>query len=211
MTDATHDLVELLGRAPVLPVAQIDDADQAEAAARATLAGGLPCIEIVFRSDAAAEAIARLASLDGLVVGAGTVLTVAQVEAAAHAGARFAVSPALDEEIVAACQAHGLPLVPGVATPSEIQRARTLGLRVLKLFPASQLGGPAFVRAISPVFPDVRFIPTGGIDAQTARSYLSLPAVLACGGSWIVKPELLRAGRFDEIERLAREAAELRG
>jgi 2-dehydro-3-deoxyphosphogluconate aldolase/(4S)-4-hydroxy-2-oxoglutarate aldolase len=211
VSDATQGLVELLGRRPVLPVATVDDADQAEAAARALLAGGLFCIEIVFRSDAAAEAIARLASIEGLVVGAGTVLTVEQVETAVDVGARFAVSPGLDEEIVAACREHGLPLIPGVATPSEIQRALRLGIRVLKLFPASQLGGPAFIRAVSPVFPDVRFVPTGGIDLETARSYLSIPAVLACGGTWIVKPELLRAGRFDEVERLAREAADLGG
>jgi 2-dehydro-3-deoxyphosphogluconate aldolase/(4S)-4-hydroxy-2-oxoglutarate aldolase len=211
VSDPAHEFVELLGRAPVLPVAAVDDADQAERAARALLAGGLSCIEIVFRNAAAAEAIARLASVEGLVVGAGTVLTVEQVEAAVDAGARFAVSPGLDEEIVAVCGEHGLPHIPGVATPSEIQRARTLGVRVLKLFPASQLGGPAFIRAVSPVFPDVHFVPTGGIDLETARSYLSLPAVLACGGTWIVKPELLRAGRFDEVERLAREAAELGG
>jgi 2-dehydro-3-deoxyphosphogluconate aldolase / (4S)-4-hydroxy-2-oxoglutarate aldolase len=209
VSDPTQEFVELLGRAPVLPVATVDDADQAEAAARAQLAGGLSCFEIAFRNAAAAGAIARLASIEGLVVGAGTVLTVEQVEAAVEAGARFAVSPGLDEEIVAVCREHRLPHIPGVATPSEIQRARTLGMRVLKLFPASQLGGPAFIRAVSPVFPDVRFVPTGGIDLETAPSYLSLPTVLACGGTWIVKPELLRAGRFDEVERLGREAADL--
>lgn len=205
----TQEILELLGRVPVLAIGTVDDAGQAENAARALLAGGLSCIEIVFRSDAAADAIERLASIDGLLVGAGTLLTVAQVETAVRAGARFGVSPALDEEVVAACREYGLPFIPGVATPSEIQRARTFGIGVVKLFPASQLGGPAFVRAVSPVFPGIRFVPTGGIDAQAVSSYLALPAVLACGGTWILRPELLGAGRFDEVERLAREAAEL--
>lgn len=209
MSDPTEELLELLGQVRVLPVTTVDDADQAEATARALLAGGLSCIEIVFRSNGAAGAIERLASIDGLVVGAGTLLTVAQVLSAIDAGARFALSPALDENIIVACREHGLPFIPGVATPSEIQRARSLGMRVLKLFPAAELGGPAYINAVSPLFPDVRFVPTGGINAETAASYFALPAVLACGGSWLVKPELLRTGRFDEVERLAREAARL--
>jgi 2-dehydro-3-deoxyphosphogluconate aldolase/(4S)-4-hydroxy-2-oxoglutarate aldolase len=206
---AQQEVVALLAESRVLPVTTVDDADQAEAVARALAAGGLHCIEIAFRSDAAADAIARLSTIDGLVVGAGTVLSAEQVQAACAAGARFAVAPGLNENVVDACREAGLPIFPGVATPSEIERARGLGLRALKLFPAAQLGGPAFIRAVAPVFPDVRFLPTGGIGPETLRDYLALPSVLACGGSWMVKGELLRAGAFEEVERLARVASEL--
>ena len=210
MIDTSSELVALLHGTPVLPVVTIESVDQAEAVAEALLDGGIASIEVVFRTAAAADVIARISSLQGLVVGAGTLLTVAQVAAAVEAGARFGVAPALDEAIVEACREHGLPFIPGVATPSEIQHARTLGLRVLKLFPASQLGGPAFVRAMSQVFGDTLFLPTGGVDAETAPLYLELPSVLSCGGSWIVNPELLLEGRFDEIERRASAAASLR-
>jgi 2-dehydro-3-deoxyphosphogluconate aldolase/(4S)-4-hydroxy-2-oxoglutarate aldolase len=200
----------LLGGAPILPIVSPDDADQAELAVRALLAGGLRCVEIVFRTAAAADAIARLRSVDGMVVGAGTVVSAEQVQVAANAGAQFAVSPGLDDEVVIACHEIGLPVVAGVATASEILRARRLGLEVLKLFPARELGGPPFVRSIAAVFPDTQFIPTGGIDQETAAGYLELPAVLACGGSWIAPPELLRAADFEAISKAARIAAEMR-
>jgi 2-dehydro-3-deoxyphosphogluconate aldolase/(4S)-4-hydroxy-2-oxoglutarate aldolase len=208
--DSFAELVELLGGTPVLPVLTVDDVDQAEAVACALLGGGIATIEVVFRTPVAAEVIARLSSLPDLTVGAGTLLTVEQVAAAVEAGARFGVAPALDEAVVDACREHGLSFIPGVATASEIQHARTLGMRILKIFPASQLGGPAFVRAVSQVFGDTLFLPTGGVDAVSASAYLALRSVLSCGGSWMVNSELLLEGRFDEIERLAREAASLR-
>lgn len=198
-----------LARVRVLPVTTVDDADQAEAVCRALVAGGIPCIEIAFRTTAALEAIRRASQVDGLLVGAGTVLSPEQAEAALAAGASFAVAPGTNEDVVAACRELDLPFFPGVATPSEIERARQLGLRTLKVFPAEQLGGPAFLRAVTATYPDVRFLPTGGIGPDNLRDYLAVPSVLAVGGSWLVKPELLRDGRFDDVERLAHEAVEL--
>jgi 2-dehydro-3-deoxyphosphogluconate aldolase/(4S)-4-hydroxy-2-oxoglutarate aldolase len=200
------DVVEALGRVRVVAVTTVDDATQAEATARALLGGGLTCMEIAFRSSAAAEAIERVSRVDGVLVGAGTVLSAVQAEAAKNAGARFAVAPGTSDEVVTACRELDLPFFPGVATPSEIERARALGLRTLKVFPAAQLGGPSFLRAVTATYPDVRYLPTGGISAENVREYLAVESVLAVGGSWLVKPELLRAGRFDEVERLAREA-----
>lgn len=203
---ATDVVVDALERALVLAVMTCDDADQAEAAARALLAGGLSCVEIAFRTPAAADALRRVSAIDGLLAGAGTILEPAQAHAAAAAGARFAVAPGTSARIVEACAGAGLPFFPGVATPSEIETARALGCRVLKVFPVSTLGGPAFLRAVSAPYLDVRFIPTGGVNAGNLREYLALPSVLACGGSWMVEPRLLREGRFAEVERLAREA-----
>jgi len=193
----------------VVPVLTAASAAEAERACEAILAGGLGSVEVTFRTDAAVEAIRRVSRLNGLVVGAGTVLSEAQVAAAVDAGAQFAVSPSTDEAVVRAARKAGLEFVPGAATPTEIDRARTLGCRVVKLFPASLLGGPAFVKAVAAVFPDVRFVPTGGVDAENIGDYLALPSVLACGGTWICEPSLLREGRFDEIERRARAAADL--
>jgi 2-dehydro-3-deoxyphosphogluconate aldolase/(4S)-4-hydroxy-2-oxoglutarate aldolase len=161
---------------------------------------------VTFRTAAAAEAIRAARTVPGVLVGAGTVLSPEQAAEAAEAGADFAVAPGTNPAVVAACGELGLPFFPGVATPSEIETARALGRTTLKLFPAAQAGGTGFIRAVSATYPDVRFLPTGGIGRDTADEYLALPAVLAVGGSWLVKPELLRAGRFDEVERLARDA-----
>ena len=208
--DATEmsDVVETLGRIRVLPVLSVPDVAAAEAACRALLAGGISCVEITFRTDAAAAAIRRMSGIDGLLVGAGTVLSPEQAEAAAAAGARFAVAPGTSESVIAACRELSLPFFPGVATPSEIERARALGCRTLKVFPAGTLGGVSFLRAVSAPYQDVQFIPTGGIDAKNLAAYLAVPSVLACGGSWLCEQGLIRDGRFDEIERLAREAVE---
>ena len=203
------EVADRLAAARVVPVTTVDDPDQAESVARALVAGGLPCVEIAFRTPAAAEAIRRARSVDGMLVGAGTVLSPEQGEAAAEAGAQFAVAPGTNDEVVSRCRELGLPFFPGVATPTEIEHARELGLSTLKVFPVSTLGGVAFLRAVSATYPDVRFLPTGGIGPDSLADYLAVPSVLACGGSWLVKEELLRGGRFDEVERLAREAVEL--
>ncbi len=203
------EVADRLASARVVPVTTVDDPDQAESVARALVAGGLPCVEIAFRTPAAAEAIRRARSVDGMLVGAGTVLSPEQGEAAAEAGAQFAVAPGTNDEVVSRCRELGLPFFPGVATPTEIEHARELGLSTLKVFPVSTLGGVAFLRAVSATYPDVRFLPTGGIGPDSLADYLAVPSVLACGGSWLVKEELLRGGRFDEVERLAREAVEL--
>lgn len=204
-----EEAVVRLRAARVLPVTTIDDLDRVEGVCRALAAGGVACIEIAFRTAAAAEALLRARAVERFLLGAGTVLTVEQVRLASEAGADFVVAPGLNEEVVAACRAACLPIFPGVATPSEIDRARRLGLHTVKVFPAAELGGPAFLRAVSPVFQDVSFLPTGGIDASTLGAYLAVPAVVACGGSWLVRRDLIADGRFDEIERLAREAKEM--
>jgi 2-dehydro-3-deoxyphosphogluconate aldolase / (4S)-4-hydroxy-2-oxoglutarate aldolase len=193
----------------VVPVLSARDADEAERACEALLAGGLSAVEITFRTDAAAEAIRRAARIGDLLVGAGTVLSPEQLDRAVDAGARFAVAPGTNDVVLGAARAAGVPFVPGVATPSEIERARALGCRVLKLFPASLLGGPAFVKAVAPVYPDVRFVPTGGVNPENLASYLELPSVLACGGTWICERKLLDEQRFDELERRARQAVAL--
>ncbi len=202
-------VLEALARARVLPVMSAPDADGAEAACRALLAGGVSCVEITFRTEAAAESIRRASAIEGLLVGAGTVLSPEQAEAAAAAGARFAVAPGTNESVVDACRELDLPFFPGIATPSEIERARSLGCRVLKVFPAAIVGGVAFLKAMSAPYQDVQFIPTGGIDPSNLAAYLAVPAVLACGGTWLCDAALIREGRFDEIERLAREAVEI--
>jgi 2-dehydro-3-deoxyphosphogluconate aldolase/(4S)-4-hydroxy-2-oxoglutarate aldolase len=147
--------------------------------------------------------------VEGLLVGAGTILSPDQLAVALDAGARFAVAPGTSDAVIEAAHSAGLPFVPGVATPSEIERAAALGCAALKVFPASILGGPSFVKAVSPVYPNVTFVPTGGVNPENLASYLELPSVLACGGTWICDKALLRERRFDEIERRAREAVEI--
>jgi 2-dehydro-3-deoxyphosphogluconate aldolase/(4S)-4-hydroxy-2-oxoglutarate aldolase len=184
----------------IVPVLTVESADDAERACEALVAGGLTSVEITFRTDAAAAAIRRASRIDGLLVGAGTVLSVEQLHAALEAGAKFAVAPSTNPAVVAEAQRAGLPFVPGAATPTEIERARSLGCDIVKIFPASLVGGPAFIKAVSPVFPDVQFVPTGGITAENVGEYLALPSVLACGGTWIT-------ARLDGIEERARAAA----
>jgi 2-dehydro-3-deoxyphosphogluconate aldolase/(4S)-4-hydroxy-2-oxoglutarate aldolase len=186
--------------ARVIPVLTVESADEAERACRALLAGGLTTVEITFRTDAAADAIRRVREVDGLTVGAGTVLTTEQLDAALEAGAQFAVAPSTNPVVVEAARRSGVPFIPGAATPTEIDRAFTLGCEVVKIFPASILGGPAFIRAVSAVFPGVKFIPTGGVTAENLADYLALPSVLACGGTWIT-------AQRDGIEERARAVA----
>jgi 2-dehydro-3-deoxyphosphogluconate aldolase/(4S)-4-hydroxy-2-oxoglutarate aldolase len=188
----------VIGR--VLPVLTARSAGDAERACEAILAGGLTSVEIVFRTEAAVDAIRRAARIDGLLVGAGTVLSVEQLDAAVEAGAEFAVAPSTDPVVIEAAQRAGVQFVPGAATPTEIDRARSLGCDVVKIFPASLVGGPAFIKAVSPVFPDVKFVPTGGVNADNLGDYLALPSVLACGGTWIT-------AQLDGIEERARAAA----
>jgi 2-dehydro-3-deoxyphosphogluconate aldolase/(4S)-4-hydroxy-2-oxoglutarate aldolase len=192
----------------VLPVVTIEDAGDAHELGAALQAAGASTVEITFRSAAAAATIEVLAG-QGLVVGAGTVRSAEQAEEAAAAGASFAVSPGLDREVVERCADVGLTPLPGIATASELTAALALGISTVKLFPAEVVGGTALIRALAAPFPDARFVPTGGLNAENAASYLELPQVLAIGGSWMVAPALLSAGRWDEVERLTREALEL--
>jgi 2-dehydro-3-deoxyphosphogluconate aldolase/(4S)-4-hydroxy-2-oxoglutarate aldolase len=204
--DALIDRIRALG---VIPVVVIDDPADAEPLADALAEGGLPCAEITFRTDAAAEALRRIAArLPDLLLGAGTVLSPAQADAAIDAGARFVVSPGFDADTAARCVERGVPVFPGVVTPTDVQAALRHGHRVLKFFPAGAAGGPDYLNALAGPFPDVRFIPTGGIGPDTLASYLALPRVLACGGSWLAPRSWVREGRFDRVRRGAAEAVE---
>jgi len=200
-----------LEQARVVPVVALDDASVVPGLCAALLAGGIAAVEITFRTTAAVPALERAANVEGMMVGAGTVLTVEQARAAAGAGAAFAVAPGTDDELLAACGELGLPFFPGIATPSELGHALRLGCTTVKVFPASTLGGPAFLRAVSATFPGARFLPTGGIDAGSLGSYLVVPAVIACGGSWIADPQSIRERDFAGIERRARAATEAIG
>lgn len=199
-----------IARLGVVPVATIDDAGTAATVGGALATGGLACIEITLRTDAGLAAIAAARSgHPDLLIGAGTVLTVEQATGAVDAGATFVASPAYDDDVVGWCLDHDVLVLPGVMTPTEMLRARRAGLDVVKFFPAVPAGGAAAIAAAAAVFPDLRFVPTGGIAATGAADYLRLPAVAAVGGSWMVPREAVRRGDGDEIERLAREAVRL--
>lgn len=203
------EVFEALRACKIVPVVKLPDAECAEGLGRALLAGGIDCVEITFRSAAAEAGIQILSRLPGLLVGAGTIRSVAQAQAARRAGARFIVSPGLRPDVVRHALGEGLPVSPGVCTPTEIEQALDLGARVLKFFPAEASGGTAMLRALAPVYPDVPFMPTGGVNAKNLAEYLALANVLCCGGSWLAEPSALSERRFDEIERLAREASQL--
>jgi 2-dehydro-3-deoxyphosphogluconate aldolase/(4S)-4-hydroxy-2-oxoglutarate aldolase len=201
------NVVDQIGRLGLVPVVEIPDAALAGPLGQALLAGGLPCAEITFRTSSAAAAIAVLRrECPDLLVGAGTVLTPAQVDAAADAGATFIVAPGFNPATLERARARGLPMIPGVCTPTEIEQALSHGVDVLKFFPAEAAGGVAFLRAVSAPYKNVRFIPTGGVSASNLASYLALPQVLACGGSWMVSQGLLLRGDFEAIRRLTSEA-----
>jgi 2-dehydro-3-deoxyphosphogluconate aldolase/(4S)-4-hydroxy-2-oxoglutarate aldolase len=192
----------------VLPVVTIEDAGVARELGAALHAAGANTVEITFRSAAATEAIKVFAD-QGFIVGAGTVRSHQHAEQAAAAGASFAVSPGLDRDIIERCADLGLTPLPGIATASELTAALALGISTVKLFPAEVVGGAALIQALAAPFPDARFVPTGGLNAENAKSYLELSEVLAIGGSWMVAPALLSAGRWDEVEHLTREALAL--
>jgi 2-dehydro-3-deoxyphosphogluconate aldolase/(4S)-4-hydroxy-2-oxoglutarate aldolase len=189
----------------VLPVATVWDFHIAAPLAEALTAGGAAAIEVTFRTEAAARVIAALADSD-LVVGAGTIRTTLQVDEALAAGARFIVSPALDEAVVARCLEAGVPVLPGIGTATELSRALALGLTTVKVFPAEPLGGAALIAALAAPFPEARFVPTGGLGQHNAAEYLRLPPVRAIGGSWMVAPTLLGARDWDEVARLTADA-----
>ncbi len=193
----------------VVPVVVLNNAADAIPLGRALHAGHLNIAEVTFRTPAAASAISHMASITDLVVGAGTVIRPDQVDQAVDAGAQFIVSPGLSAEVVERCNTRGVPVIPGVATASDIIAALDLGIEIMKFFPAETSGGVPALRALSAPFPHVRFVPTGGVSAQNATAYLDLPSVMAVGGSWMVSPTLIQAGDFTEITKRARSAAEL--
>jgi 2-dehydro-3-deoxyphosphogluconate aldolase/(4S)-4-hydroxy-2-oxoglutarate aldolase len=201
--DRNPDVRQVIAAARILPVTVMSDAAAAAPLAAALTAGGLDCVEMTFRTDTAAGAIRILAEHPDLLVGAGTVLTPAQVDRAVDAGAQFVVSPGFGPAVVRRCQEIGVPVFPGAATATEIQMALDAGLDTVKFFPAEQLGGLSMISALAGPFRSVRFIPTGGVNADNLSGYLAHPSVLAVGGTWMVAPALLAAGRWDEVTRLS--------
>ncbi|WP_330292729.1 bifunctional 4-hydroxy-2-oxoglutarate aldolase/2-dehydro-3-deoxy-phosphogluconate aldolase [Streptomyces sp. NBC_00576] len=201
-------LASVLGGARLLPVLTVPSTATAGPLADALAAGGARCAEVTFRTPGAEQVLKTMAAHGELTVGAGTVLTAEQAERAVAAGARFVVSPGFDEEVVAKCRELGVPVVPGIATATELMRALRAGLDTVKLFPAEALGGLRTLRALAAPFPGTRFVPTGGIDASRMAAYLADPAVLAVGGSWLATPAHLERGDYDEIRRLTADAVE---
>jgi len=188
--------------ARIVPVVVLHDAKDAEPLGRALIAGGLPVAEVTFRTAAAVESIRAMSAIEGLIVGAGTVLTPAQVEQAVEAGASFIVSPGLRRDVVFAAQAAGIPVLPGAVTPSEIMAAQELGLDTVKFFPANVYGGAAAIKALSAPFGSMRFVPTGGVSVSNLFDYLSLGCVPAVGGSWMVPVDAIREGAFAHVSEL---------
>ena len=194
----------------VIPVVVLENAEDAKPLAEALVKGGLPVDEVTFRTAAAKESIRIMSeNYPEMLVGAGTVLSVSQVDEAVEAGAKFIVTPGFDEEVVDYCLSKDIPVFPGVITPTEVTMAVKKGLKVVKFFPASQFGGLKTIKALSAPFGMVKFMPTGGIDASNLSEYLSSDKIVACGGSWMVKGDLVKAKEFDKIEALTKEAVEL--
>ena len=202
LTDRLHQL-------RLLPVIALNRAEQAEPLGQTLLAAGLPAAEITFRTPVAAEAIRRLrAAFPELLIAAGTILTPAQVDTALAAGADFIVSPGLNPTTVRHCQQQGIPIIPGVNNPSQVEQALELGLSTLKFFPAEASGGIAMLKALSAVYP-VQFMPTGGISPANVEKYLALPSVIACGGTWMVPNDLIDQGDWSTLTTLIGEAVAL--
>ncbi|OOY11128.1 keto-deoxy-phosphogluconate aldolase [Thioclava marina] len=195
--------------APIVPVIVVKDVAHAVPLAKALIAGGLPALEVTLRTPCALDAIRAMADVEGGVVGAGTLLTPADVKAAKAAGAKFGVSPGATDRLVKACQDEGLALLPGAATASEVMKLYEIGYDVLKFFPAEASGGAPALKAIGAPIPQVSFCPTGGVSIKNANDYLSLPNVLCAGGSWVAPDAMVQAGDWAGIEALAREAAAL--
>jgi 2-dehydro-3-deoxyphosphogluconate aldolase/(4S)-4-hydroxy-2-oxoglutarate aldolase len=201
------DIVSLLDGHRVIPVVVVDAVSCADPLADALVDGGMPIAEVTYRTAAADDALRTIAARGDVLVGAGSVRTADQVDLAVAGGARFIVSPGLSEAVVLRCQSLDIPIVPGIATATELMRALDLGVEIVKLFPAGIIGGPSAVRDLSAPFPSVRFVPTGGVNRANLVDYLSLPSVIAVGGSWMVARDLIANARFDEIRQLAAEAA----
>ena len=194
----------------VVPVVVLNDVKDAAPLAKALVEGGLPCAEVTFRTDAAAESIRIMTeAYPDMLVGAGTVLTTEQVDRAVEAGAKFIVSPGFDPEIVDYCIEKNIPVFPGCATPSEVAQAVKRGLKIVKFFPAEQAGGLAMIKAMAAPYNMLKFMPTGGINTKNLKEYLACDKILCCGGSWMVKGDMVEAGEFDKIQKLTEEARAL--
>lgn len=207
--DASRRARQICALAPIVPVLVINDVRHARPLAEALIAGGLPALEVTLRTPAALEVIRAMAEVSGGHVGAGTLVTPDDVRAAKAAGASFGVSPGATDELLAACEAEDLPLLPGAATATEAMRLLARGYDMMKFFPAEASGGAPALKAIGAPLPQITFCPTGGVSPSNAQSYLSLKNVLCAGGSWVAPNDLLEAGKWDEIEKLAKAASQL--
>ena len=202
-----NPILEQLSKFGVVPVVVLNDAKDAEPLAKALCDGGLPCAEVTFRTAAAEESIRTMTEkYPEMLVGAGTVLTTEQVDRAVAAGAKFIVSPGFDPEIVDYCLEKEILVLPGCVTPSEVAQGVKRGLKVLKFFPAEQYGGVATIKAMVAAYVGIQFMPTGGINPKNVKDYLACDKIFACGGSWMVKGDMIEAGEFDKIEALTKEA-----
>ena len=204
------DITERFEKLGVVPVVVLEDAKDAVLLATALVEGGLPCAEVTFRTEAAEESIRLMTEqFPEMLVGAGTVLTVEQVDAAVRAGAKFIVSPGFDAEIVDYCLKNEIPVFPGCISPSEVAQAVKRGLKVVKFFPAEPAGGISMIKAMAAPYTGLKFMPTGGINAKNLGEYLSCDKIVCCGGSWMVKGELVKTGEFTKIRQLTEEARRL--
>ncbi len=203
----TRNILEQLKHAPIVPLISAEDPAVAVETARALVSGGLSVIEVVLRTDEALECVRQVVELvPDAVVGAGTVLTVEQANAVIDAGAEFIVSPGIDAGVIEVARNARLQVFPGIATPTELQLAWNLGVDIVKFFPAGLNGGTAMLKAMSAVFRGVQFMPTGGVSASNLADYLAVPAVLACGGSWLTPNAEINTGNFEVVSQLAEEA-----
>lgn len=204
-----NKILEKISLMGIVPVVKINDAKDAAPLAEALCGAGLPCAEVTFRTDAAKEAISIMSDkYPDMLIGAGTVLTTAQADEAVSAGASFIVSPGFNPEVVRHCISRGIPVTPGCSNPSDVEAAISLGLDVVKFFPAEAAGGLPMIKAMSAPYTDMKFMPTGGINASNVNDYLAFPKIIACGGSWMVSDRLISEGNFDEIRRLTKEAVD---
>ena len=203
-------IFEQFSKIGIIPVVVLDDPKDAAPLAKALCENGLPCAEVTFRTAAAEETI-RIMSREfpDMLVGAGTVLTTEQADRAIAAGAKFIVSPGLNPKVVQHCIDKSIPVTPGTQTPSEMEQALELGLKVVKFFPAEPAGGLAMIKAVAAPYTELKFMPTGGINAKNVRDYLAYNKIIACGGSWMVKKDLIAAGEGDKIAAMVKEAAEI--
>ena len=211
-----NDTLKEIGHTGIVPVVVLNKVADAVPLADALIKGGLPCAEVTFRTDAAEESIREIAKkFPEMFVGAGTVLTTEQVDRAIGAGAKFIVSPGFNPKVVEYCIKNNYPICPGIMTPTELEMALGFGLDVVKFFPAENAGGLKMIKAMAAPYTMMKFMPTGGINATNVRDYLACDKILACGGSWMVKGDLIKAGDFAAIEKLTAEAAaivkEIRG
>lgn len=205
-----NKVLEQIQKLGIVPVVVLDDAKDALPLAKALCDGGLPCAEVTFRTEAAEESIRIMSeNFPEMLVGAGTVLTTEQVDRAVAAGAKFIVSPGLNPRIVKYCVEKGILITPGTTNPSDIEQALENGLEVVKFFPAEPAGGLKMIKAMAAPYTTVKFMPTGGINANNVRDYLAYDRIIACGGSWMVKNELVREGNFEKITELVKEAVDI--